>query len=189
MDFRASRLAVVALALAAPFLVVPRTATAQASDPGFWTGAAVVWANFAGEHRGVALDDDTWSFKVNVGVDVLPYLGVELARTDLGEVEGREGTTLLSVDANTWACALVGQLPVSERFAVFGKAGYHIWQYEARLGDGARRLEKDDGGDPFVGLGVRWYLTEHLFLLGEYEAYRVHRFDYDNLNLGLGWKF
>ncbi len=189
MNLRASRLAVVALTLAAPFLVAPPDAAAQASDPGFFAAGAVVWANGAGERRGVALDEDSWSFKLAVGVDILPYLGVELARTDLGEVEGREGSTALSVDANTWAFAVVGQVPVSERFAVFGKAGYHIWQYEARWRNGARWLEKDDGGDPFVGLGVRWYMNRHLFLLGEYEAYRVHRFDYDNLNLGLGWKF
>jgi len=186
---RGSRPVVLVLVLCSFWLGAARTVAAQGYDAGFFAGGALTWANFAGQRYGVALDDDGWGYRAFVGVDVLPYLGLEVARADFGEAKGREGGATAVVTADTWAVGIIGQIPVSQKFTVFGKAGYHIWEYSARLTDGGRWREKQDGGDPYVGVGVRVYFNRHLFLLGEYEAYRVHRFDYDNLNLGLGWKF
>lgn len=187
MTVRACRSMVLLLGVA---LVVPAAnATAQGYDPGFFAGGAAVWANVAGQRYGVVIDEDAWGYQAFVGMDVLPYLGVEVARTDFGEAKGRHGTDKVLLNADTWAVGVIGQIPVTERFTVFGKAGYHFWEYKARLQSPLPWREHKDGGDPYVGAGVRVYFTRHLFLLGEYEAYRVHRFDYDNVNLGLGWKF
>lgn len=189
MNFRASRIAVMALACGVAVPLLPSGAAAQGYDSGFFAGGAVTWANFDGDRFGVVFGEDAWGYKVFAGMDVLPYLGVEVARADFGDAEGREGTAEICVETDTWAIAVIGQIPVNEKFSVFAKAGYQFWEYEARATGGFQWWEKADGGDPFVGLGMRYYFGRHLFLLGEYEAYRVHSFDYDNLNLGLGWKF
>ncbi len=189
MFLRAGRWLGVVVGFLVLCLMGVQPASAQGYSSGFFAGGAVTWANFAGQRGGVSLDDDGWGYKVVVGVDVLPYLGLEVGRTDLGKAEERQGTVKVSASADTWVVGVIGQVPVSEKFTVFGKAGYHFWEYTARLAGPFPWKEKLDGGDPYVGLGVRVYFNRHLFLLGEYEAYRVHRFDYDNVNLGLGWKF
>jgi hypothetical protein len=189
MSFRASRIGVVVLAMGLLCLVQPQTVAAQAYDSGFYAGGAVSWALFDGEQYGVVFSEDAFGYKVFGGVDILPYLGIDVARADFGNIDGEEGAAKLSVDAETWAISAVGLIPLGEKFALFAKLGYHFWQYEARATGAWQWWEKDDGGDMLAGFGVRWYLGRHLMLLGEYEAYRVHDFDFDNVNLGVGWKF
>lgn len=127
-------------------------------------------------------DDDDSVWKVYTGFSFNQALGIELSWVDFNEV--REAGN--SLDADGWGAAAVLSLPLSENFALYGKAGQFFWDSEARaLGIPI----DDDGDDPFFGAGAKFRLNDALDLRLEWERYDVADIDLDTVFIMLQASF
>jgi len=121
-------------------------------------------------------DEDDTVWKAYAGFSFNQALGVELSWVDFNEA--REAGN--SLDADGWGAAAVLSLPLSENFALYGKAGQFFWETEASgLGPGVR--PDDDGDDPFFGAGAKFRLNDLLDLRLEWERYDVADADLDTV--------
>ena len=149
-------------------------------------------------------DNRDKGYKFFVGKQFNRYFAVEGGYFNLGEFTFEAGTTANRVlrgerEFRGWNLDLVGQLPLTERFSLLGRAG---WQYAKSHNhytgnvlnavitpnpEGGRRAAK-------FGLGAEYKFTEALALRAEVERYRVkdavqNRGDVDMASLSLVYKF
>ncbi len=74
--------------------------------------------------------------------------------------------------------SLIGRLPLSERFGVYGKAGAFAHSTDV---DRLDESETYDDVDPFVGIGADYRVTEAVSVFAEYNRYNVE-VDGDDFN-------
>lgn len=150
-----------------------------------YIGVSYVYANaqdlrVAG--REVDLPKDVTDFNDNVstgkgivGIDLLPWVGLEAQYIYLGETEDHG----FKLKGDTYTGAVVLSLPLaSDFFTIFAKGGMLWWDVKL---DGPNRIDKDwNGSNVFYGAGVKFEILPHLFLRAEYERIPV---DKDNLKI------
>ncbi len=119
-------------------------------------------------------DDDVSTGKGFVGLDILPWLGLEAQYIYLGETE--EYGVELKGDVYTGAAVL--SLPLASDFVtLFVKGGMAWWDVEA---NGPGRLDLNrDGSNVFYGAGVKFNILPHLSLRAEYERIPVDKDNFD----------
>jgi opacity protein-like surface antigen len=133
-------------------------------------------------------DDDVSTGKGFVGVELLPWLGLEGQYIALGETE--EAGFELSGDVYTAAVVLA--LPLaSDFFTIFAKGGMAWWDVEL---DGPGPLDKGwDGDNVFYGAGVKFKILPHLYVRAEYERIPVDKdnfeVNFDLASAGLQFTF
>lgn len=147
------------------------------------TGPAV--AAEQGPYLGFALsesDDDILNetdsgFKLFGGYTLSPNLGVELAFVDLGEFSSG------NLEQDGLSVHLLGYLPVSQSFDLFGKVGFFNWEVRA---SGLT----DTGTDISYGFGGEVRVSNQLAIRAEWETYDdVSGGDVDLFSLGLSLRF
>jgi OOP family OmpA-OmpF porin len=150
------------------------------------------------------VDERDLGFKLFVGKQVNQYFSVEAGYFDLGKfsfdattsgngaLRGETGFRGVNLD-------LVGQLPLSERFSLLGRAGMQYAQTNTHFG--GNRLTAVTNPNPSerklngkIGLGMEYKLSEALALRAEVERYRLNdavgnRGDVDLVSVGLTYKF
>jgi hypothetical protein len=119
-------------------------------------------------------DDDVSTGKGFVGLDILPWLGLEAQYIYLGETE--EYNVELKGDVYTGAAVL--SLPLANNFVtLFAKGGMAWWDVEA---DGPGPLDLNrDGSNVFYGAGIKFNILPHLSLRAEYERIPVDKDDFE----------
>jgi opacity protein-like surface antigen len=133
-------------------------------------------------------DDDVSTGKGFVGVELLPWLGLEGQYLYLGETE--EAGFELSGDIYT--AAVVLSLPLaSDFFTIFAKGGMAWWDVEL---DGPGPLDLNrDGENVFYGAGVKFKVLPHLYIRAEYERIPVDKdnfeINFDLASAGLQFTF
>jgi len=84
----------------------------------------------------------------------------------------------------------VARLPVSERFNVLGRVGYHNTEIEVEFDDGTTVLEQDFSTDGIAyGLGAEYALTPVTYLRADYTRYDFDGEDADAISLAVKRKF
>ena len=161
--------------------------TVQAEDrSGFYVGASIGEAtNEVDEFKG----SDT-AFKLTGGYAFNKYFGIELAYVDSGtQTDTIEGIDLTTSSDGVIASAVLS-LPIGEKFALFGKLGYAVYDVEAtaRLGN---LSERDSGSDEdfAYGVGLEFAVGRGLHLRAEYEVVDVTDGDFDMVSAGVAYKF
>lgn len=126
-------------------------------------------------------DERGLGFKLFGGKQLNRYLAIEAGYFDLGKFEF-SGTT---ADAGTMRgetkyrggnLDLVGQLPLTERFSVLGRAGVQYAEARTKVGGNRARAGanlKDSATNAKYGLGVEYKLNEAAALRWEVERYRT----------------
>lgn len=207
-----------ALSLAALSVLAGPGAMAQGQDPGWYGGASVgrSAATIDDEriNRGLlgsgfsasSINDDDRStgYKIFGGYQLNRNFAVEGGYFDLGNF----GYTATTVPAGTLDgriklrglnLDLVGTVPLSENFSVFGRAGLNYAQArDSFSGTGAVQVanpnpRKNDTNYK-LGLGLQYALTESLAVRAEAERYRVNdaignRGHIDMVSVGLIYRF
>lgn len=98
-------------------------------------------------------------------------------------------------DNNTWALAVVGTLPLTKDFSVFGKVGGNSWKKTTNTvlhdanGVPTRTATLDRGTDPYYGVGVSYAVLENVRVRGEYERYDLGGPKIDFVSAGLAVNF
>ena len=148
-------------------------------------------------------DEKDVGYKLYVGKQLNQYFAVEAGFFDLGKF-GFKSTTSQNGTLNGEAgfrganLDLVAQLPVSQRFSVFGRAGMNYAKATTRFN--GNRLFAVTNPSPSerklnakAGFGLEYKFSEALALRGEVERYRVNdavgnRGDVDLFSVGLVYK-
>jgi hypothetical protein len=160
------------LLFAAAVIAGPVVSLPALAQPEFYLGAG--YGRYDIDEDRFDEEDTVW--KAYAGFSFNQALGVELSWVDFNEA--REAGT--SLDTDGWGAAAVLSLPLSENFALYGKAGQFFWETDASgLGPGVR-IDRD-GDDPFFGAGAKFRLNDLLDLRLEWERYDVAEADLDTL--------
>jgi len=131
------------------------------------------------------------NFAIEAGYFDLGNFGFNATTIPAGSLNGDVGFRGANLD-------LLAQLPLSQRFSVYGRLGMHYTEADAsfsgnRLFAVTNRNPSESKLNAKVGLGMEYKFTEALALRGEVERYRVNdavgnRGDVDFLSLNLVYK-
>ncbi|MGR6861316.1 outer membrane beta-barrel protein [Aliivibrio salmonicida] len=149
-----------ALALAS----VSVTATA---DSLIYGGVQAGSADYAG--------DSSTVYGAHIGTGILPFIGLEMGAWNLGSYDVA-GAGAGSVDVSSVNFAVKPSIELGP-LHVYGKAGLHSWEEKGAF--------KDDGVDPFFGLGVEYNIFPMFTLGAGYNNFTVgnENIDFASVNL------
>jgi OOP family OmpA-OmpF porin len=148
-------------------------------------------------------DERDLGFKLFVGKQLNQYVAVEAGYFDLGKFDfaattSGNGALRGEVGFRGVNLDLVGQLPLTERFSLLGRAGMQYAKTSTHFS--GNRLAAMTDPNPSerklnakIGLGLEYKLSEALALRGEVERYRLNdavgnRGDVDLLSVSLVYK-
>jgi OmpA-OmpF porin, OOP family len=153
--------------------------------------------------------DRSHGFKLYGGYQLNKNFAVEGGYFDLGKFgytanatrisDGAPGTLTGDIKVKGLNLDLVGIVPLSEKFSVFGRAGLNYAQTKGAFSStGAVSMTNPNpsknGANYKVGLGVQYAITEALAVRGEAERYRINdavgnKGHIDMLSVGLIYRF
>ncbi|MCG7588175.1 outer membrane beta-barrel protein [Photobacterium sp. OFAV2-7] len=140
------------------------------------------------------IDDSDTGFKVFGGYRANEHFAVELFYANLGEVSvnlgaasSLFGTNELTIEQDTLGASLIGILPVTDNFELFGKVGFHAWDATINLTSDVK-VEAADGTDPMFGAGIA-YKYNRVSIQAEFERYQLDETDIDLMSIGLAYHF
>lgn len=123
--------------------------------------------------------DTSFGFQLQAGLMVTSNFGVELRYSDSGDAKDTIRAALpeedpvdvnLKVSLDGFTLYGVGELPVADNFAVFGKLGYTWQDVKATVsGDGASVSISDDDSGIAAAAGVRYLISDNWSVTGEVE--------------------
>jgi opacity protein-like surface antigen len=152
--------------LGATAMTMSAGAIAQQKEQGFYAGAEIGQTDFEDA------DKDT-AFKFFGGYQINRTFAAELGYSNLYDKDG--------VEATAWELMGVAKMPVGDKFSVYGKLGFAMWEVE---GFG----EKFDGTDLTYAIGLQYDLSRNLGLRAQWQRYDVET-DADVLSIGLVYRF
>lgn len=161
-----------ALLMLAPF------AAAYAQRPGVYLGAA--WGGYSINES--ALDDNDDLLKAYIGGQFTDWFSIEGSWVDFDRLD-KAGDRF---DADGKGLAAVLSFPLSDKSAIYAKAGEFWWESDSVLGG---VVGDKDGNDPFFGAGLNLGFTRNLALRLEWERYDVAHTDLDTASVGLQFHF
>jgi opacity protein-like surface antigen len=165
-----------------------------------------------------SIDKTDFAFGGLVGYRFMPNVSVEAAYVDLGKLSykfsGRVAafTTILA-NANLFAkakgptLALLGSLPLSPAWEVYGRAGIFFSKVtltaettlsvpSSNLTTSGRDSSSANSVDPLVGVGVGWHVSKHMALRAEYTRFanvgdkdKTGETNIDLVDLGVTYSF
>ncbi|MDH3621786.1 MAG: porin family protein, partial [Gammaproteobacteria bacterium] len=122
------------------------------------------------------LDDDNSSFKLGAGYAFTPNIALEVAYQEFGSHDGETdcppGFACLVIpvaaraDVTGISLAVVGSLPLSDKFSAYGKIGLISWDVEF---EGFSSAFDTSGEDLLYGAGLKLSLNDSWKLFAEYE--------------------
>ena len=157
-------------------MVVSAGALAQKqATQGFYIG---------GDFGNVDIDglDDSTGWKILGGYQINRNFAVEGAYASLfdKEIQG------VNVEVTAFELVGVASFPLADKFSVFGKLGFAMWEAEASaFGISA----SDDGTDLTYGVGLQYDLTPKFAVRGQWQRYDIDGDDADMLSIGLIYRF
>lgn len=144
----------------------------QREDSGFYLGGGVGVVSIDGGD----FDGDNTVPQVFVGWQLNPYLGIEASYLDFGDYSDASS----SFDATGFSLAGTLRFPLTERFAIYGKAGQMKW--ESEFADSNDFRANFDDNEMFYGVGLSFEATNYLDIRVSYDRFE---FSLSRIPLGL----
>ena len=141
------------------------------------------------------IDGDHASYELGVGYAVNRNLSLEVGYHDFGNQNARTTCPpgfscielvlplLTKADSTAYSLSVVGNIPLTDRFDVFGKAGISRWDIGF---DGISSAFDTSGEDLLYGAGLRWSTGEHWKVSLEYEKVEL---GVDTAGIGVSYYF
>lgn len=155
-----------------------------------------------------SLDDTDTGYKLQLGYMFTPYWGLEGGYVDLGNVNYNAsftgpvaGNATAEVEVYGWNIAAVGNLPISDAFALYGKLGVINAKVKIDIqatgaGESLSVSDSDTGADPNWGFGAVYNVTDQVGVRLEWERFnslgdkeKTGEGDVDLLSLGVKFTF
>ena len=142
------------------------------------------------------VDGKDTAWKIFGGYMFNRHFGFESAYVRLGDVSYSGVFSSLAVtggklEVSGFNVAAIGNLPLNERFSVFGKIGVFFWEAEANdttASIGAFSVA-DEGSDVSFGVGVGYEFTRNLGVRAEWELFKAAEADVTLVSIGFLWRF
>ncbi|MDA8127827.1 MAG: outer membrane protein transport protein [Betaproteobacteria bacterium] len=142
-------------------------------------------------------------WKVYGGYQFNKYLAMEGGYTNLNDAHANTtitapsaGSLRTNVATDAWSLALVGTLPITEKFSLMGKAGAayvlpEVTTHATGSASGATAAAAigHDSYRPVYGVGASYALLDNLNLRAEYERFDLKHVNIDLLTAGVAMKF
>lgn len=177
-----------AVALAAILALTPLAALAEA---GFYAGGSVGSASLSDDFDGFDIDSDSTAFRLTAGWQFNDYFSLEGGYHNFGAFDQTfivGGQTIdVSLDADGFTLGGTGSLPVSERFALYGRAGAFFWDGDAEINNVSQARPEDT--NLYLGLGASFALAGRLKLIADWTRYKLEDTESDVISLGLTYRF
>jgi len=139
----------------------------QGPTPGFYVGGEVGKFDIG--------DDDDTAFKITGGYQINRTFAAEVSYGSFFDKGGVELTGFELVG--------VASFPLGNKFSVYGKLGFLMWEADAGVGG------SEDGTDLTFGLGVQYDVTNKLGLRAGWQRYDIDDTDADLFSIGLIYRF
>ena len=168
--------------LASPF-------SAQAD--GFYVGASIGNAELSEDFDGLVIDDKSTSYRIVAGWNLNDYFALEGGYHNFGDFEqvldigGELVTANLTADGFTLGAA--GNVPLTERFSLMGRAGWYFWNGNAEINNVSQATPED--GNLYLGAGVKLNVTERFQLTGDWTRYELQDTVSGVFSVGLQYQF
>ena len=174
-----------------------------ADDSGFYIGAGIGDGSVTVDiDEASDFDGSDTAFKVFGGYKFMKYVGVELEYIDAGDAEDKwsesfEGISeelKVTIGFSGFNASAVGILPIGEKFNVFGKLGFMMWDADLRArysfdGFSDSESDSDSGTDFSWGVGAGFDFTDNLGVRVEYQAFEIEDADADLFSGSVVWMF
>lgn len=144
------------------------------------------WSQYAeGDRQGLGIasvdsEDSSTGVRLFAGLDCGAHLAVEAGYAQMGEVTARAqadgsgslpaGTYDETLEMGGLDVSVVGRLPLSERWALFGRAGI-LRSFTKLTGDVSK--DEETVNNLLYGAGLSWSPSEHWRLAAEYVGSQV----------------
>ena len=171
----------------------------NAQDAGFYVGGSLGRSttnnDLAGATAITSNDEKGDGWKLFGGYQINKHFGVEASYVDMGNfgASGRIGAVpfTFSANANGYALAAVGTLPVSDSFDLFAKVGVVFSKVKATGTAGAVFVGSNDREtDWTAGIGVKYKVNKSFAIRAEAERYEFGSNGNINLyTIGAQFKF
>jgi OOP family OmpA-OmpF porin len=176
-------------ALAVFLLLIGLTANAQ--DNGPFIGASIGSASLDDDFDGLTVDDSGTAFRIVAGWRFNEHFAFEAGYHNFGDfeeaivIDGAEEEAVLSADGFTLGA--VGNLPLSDRFSLMGRAGMFFWDGNAEINDVSQASPEDS--NLFFGAGLSFDLSQKLQLTGDWTRYDLDGSASSVFSVGLLFQF
>lgn len=119
-------------------------------------------------------DDEDSTRNAFIGYRVGDGLAFELGYHDLGEFEVSNGLTTLNGETDSVSLSALVGLPLTERFSLFGRAGFHHWNVDTQSNlFGPRTRDEANGTDVMYGAGIRGEISENAAVRLQYDVMKL----------------
>ncbi|MGI9343365.1 MAG: outer membrane beta-barrel protein [Gammaproteobacteria bacterium] len=143
---------------------------------GFYLGLGAGYSDLELKAQPVNVSGGDFGYKAFAGYRFprafLPWginIALEAAWADLGEVTDDAPGARLALAVDGFVGSIVGYVPITHRFELFGKAGAYVW--DAELAANGVTQDKDDGTDLALGVGIGYHTGGGLGFQAELEGY------------------
>lgn len=185
MKLREMKLGLVALALA---LTAPVTVSAEEGVG--YLDVTVGRAEIDDFIPGWKWDAGT-SFSLGAGYSFSENIAVEARYIDFGDIEDNLAP-IWTLHADALVIDVVASYPLSDKVAIFAKAGFFTWNAELTEA-GFGELASDDGTDMTFGAGFAVNFTGNLSSYVQFKRYAFEvegeDLDLDDISIGLQYRF
>ena len=176
-------------AVAATLMLLAGPISAHAG--GFFVGGSIGKASLNEDFDGFVVDSDSTSFRIVAGWRFNDYFALEGGYHDFGDFKQEldDGGTPVSVrlTADGFTLGAAGSIPVSERFALTGRAGMYFWNGNAEINNVTQASPEDS--NLYLGAGVSFDLGEHFQLTGDWTRYELEVAVSSVFSVGLQYQF
>jgi hypothetical protein len=157
----------------------------------FYLGAGVGNATLDEDFDGLNVDDNSPAYRIVAGWRFNVYFSVEGGYHDFGDFEqtindvGGPITAKLSADGFMFGAT--GRVPVSERFALTGRAGMFFWNGSAEINNVSQATPEDS--NLYLGAGVSFEASKKLQLTVDWTRYELESAASGVFSVGLQYHF
>jgi len=165
-----------------PLLVTALTVTGNV-NAAFYVGGTYGYTKYedlcdsVSGQAGATCDDEADGYKIFGGSRVNPNLAFEAAYMDMGEATASTSLSNRTLGVTGLNFSVLGIMPLSKSFELFGKAGWMLWEAESKDINTGSTVTVDDSDINF-GFGGSYIVNETFSLRAEFE--RFHNISYES---------
>ena len=138
--------------------------TPAALAEGFSVGGSIGSSKIEVDDSDISFDGSDIGWKVFGKYMFNDNWGIEVGYVDLGNPDDTILDVDIGVEADGFDAFLIGSIPASESFDLFGKVGYIAW--DAEISSPGFPSESDDGSDLAAGIGGAFHTSDKFSILG-----------------------
>jgi OmpA-OmpF porin, OOP family len=142
---------------------------------------------------GISCDDTDTAWKIFGGYQLNRNFAAELGYINLGKATASALGLTEDIKSTAWDLSLIGSYPLMDRLSIFGRLGVYFADVKDESNFGFSASHSNN--DLTYGFGVRYDVTQHFGLRGEWQRYSkvgggdIGKSDVDVLGITALWNF